>query len=40
MGDDSPVTVTKDKRRDIKYGRIPRRSIMFIAPFTNLKKKM
>ena len=33
-----PDTVIRLRSRDMKYGRIPSKSIMFIAPFTNLKK--
>ena len=33
-----PVTVTRDNTKDMKYGRIPRRSITFMTPFTNLEQ--
>ena len=31
-----PPVKTRERTSDMKYGRIPSRSIMFIAPFTNL----
>ena len=31
-----PVTVTRDTNNDMKYGRIPSKSITFITPLTNL----
>ena len=34
-----PVSVTKEMRSDMKYGRIPNRSMIFITPFTNLQWK-
>ena len=35
-----PDTVMRLRSRDMKQGNIPSRSIMFIAPFTNLKKQI
>ena len=32
----APPVKTRERTSDMKYGRIPSRSIMFIAPFTNL----